>query len=271
MLFEFVVLVVFAFFFDWIYRKVHAVVQGRVGPQFTGPFGLMQPWADFFKLLGKKEIVPRHAGSIWAAVPYIVCILPLIGIWIILSQGNLISIFIILALDSLLLWLVGYYSKSRFAMTGSMRLVLLFFSYELPLMLSVISVFITTSSFNLTPVGFTLPIALLIMVIATFAKLEFAPFDIATAEQEIVAGYLTEYSGTRLALMRLGKKLDLVMMTYFTASLFMTRYDLLESVLLVTFITAVSSVFPRYRIDQAVKGLWLMTPLALLQIMVVSL
>ncbi len=270
MLSEFVVLVVFAFLYDWVYRKVNAALQGRVGPNYAGPFGVLQPFADFIKLLGKEEIVPRHAGSIWAVVPYVVCFLPLVGLWIILNRGNLILIFVILAMDSLLLWLVGYYSKSRYALTGSMRLVLLFFSYELPLMLSVIAVVIKTGSFNLVPVGFSLPIAFLVMVVATFAKLEFPPFDIPTAAQEIVAGYLTEYSGTRLALMRLGKKLDLVMMTFFTSSLFLFQYDLLESLLLVTLISAVSSLFPRYRIDQAVRRLWVMTPIALLQILGVS-
>jgi len=270
-LFEFGILILFAFVFDWLYRKVNAMVQGRVGPQFAGPGGILLPFADFIKLLGKKEIIPRHAGGVWAAVPYIITILPLIGIWTIMNRGNLVLIFIILALDSLLLWLVGYYSKSRFALTGSMRLVLLFFSYELPLMLSVIAVIIQTGSFTIVPVGFALPIALIIMIVSTFAKLEFPPFDIAVAEQEVVAGYLTEYSGTRLALMRLGKKLDLVMMTYFTASLFMFNHDLIESFLLVVLISAVSSVFPRYRIDQAIKKLWVMTPFALAQIMAVSL
>jgi len=270
-LFEFAILVSFAFVFDWLYRKVGAVIQGRFGPEFAGPFGFLQPWADFIKLLGKEEIVPRHAGTIFALVPYVVCVLPLVGIWTIMNRGNLVTIFLILALDSLLLWLVGYYSKSRFALIGSMRLVLLFFSYELPLMLSVMAVIITTGSYNLVPVGFSLPLAFLIMFVATFAKLEFPPFDAAMAEQEIVAGYLTEYSGARLALMRLGKKLDLVMMTYFTASLFMFNHDTTESFLLVAAISAISNLLPRYRIDQAVKRLWVMTPLALIQIMVVSL
>lgn len=270
MLFDFFVLITFAFLFDWLYRKVNAMVQGRVGPQFIGPAGMLVPFADFIKLLGKEDIIPRHAGGIWAAVPYVITILPLIGLGVILNRGNLLLIFIILALDSLLLWLVGFYSKSRFALTGSMRLVLLFFSYELPLMLSVIAVIIHTGSYSLVPVGFSLPVAFAIMVVATFAKLEFPPFDIAVAEQEVVAGYLTEYSGTRLALMRLGKKLDLVMMTFFVSSLFMFSSDLLESAFLVVLISAVSSLFPRYRIEQAIRRLWLMTPLALMQIMAVS-
>lgn len=237
--------ILFAFFLEWVDRKVYARLQHRIGPLVTGPYGLLQPIADFIKLMHKEEITPRKADRLLLFLaPVFALILPLFSFLfvptlsttgILSYPGDLLFVIILASLYSILIVLTGFSNPGPFSGIGASRNAQQFIAYEIGLFLSSISPALFAGSLTLSqivtfqaqqsPLGFLisrliLVPAMIIFLLSTLAKIEKVPFDAPEAETELGAGWQTEVSGRRLAFFRLSTDLKLL----FTSALFVTLF-----------------------------------------------
>ncbi len=296
-------LLVLAFFYEWIDRKFFARLQSRIGPLYTGPLGLLQPVADFVKLLSKEDIVPMACDKlIFTAAPIIYLALPLTALFIvpisnstslISFEGDLVFTMFIFTVLVITVFLAGWSSVNRFSIIGGVRAALQMLSYEIPLGLAMVGPAIAAGSLSISTIAqwqssnviwtiFLQPIGFGVMVAGLLAELEFVPFDIPEAETEIVAGWRTEFSGRKLALFRLGRDLELVLAAGVVAALYLGGAQalgpvpaivtfLLKTVAVVLLFSFLRAVFARFRIDQMTAGMWkYLLPLAILQIILIE-
>jgi len=287
-------IIVISLFYEWVDRKLYARLQNRVGPHLAGPFGILQPFADLIKLLSKENIVPAPADRftftfapiIASAATLFVCMfLPVTGLKGILSfEGDLIVVIAILSLYSIVVYLAGEGSRSRFASIGAARGALQLLGYEIPLTLTLLSLAVSARSLSIAGIvkaqverglWFIADqhiIGFIIFLIAAQAEMERIPFDIPEAEQEIVAGWEVEYTGTRLALFRLSEDFELFFLSGLGAALFLggpagpvipglesllyTVYFLIKTTFILFLFTIIRAVFARLRIDQMISFSW---------------
>ncbi|MEM4789982.1 MAG: complex I subunit 1 family protein [Thermofilum sp.] len=218
-----------AFWFEYIDRKVTALVQRRVGPQATGPGGLLQPLYDFLKLLGKEELVSEKADKVALRVgPVLAVTLPIYGMLYIPIvstdpplgfSGDLLLIFLLLAFSALSVALVGYAALSPYTVLGVGRFIAQYAMYEAVFMLCLVSAALQASTLSVSGLvtyqaargwlALYQPIGFVAALLSLLAKLEKKPFDLPHAKQEIVAGWATELSGRSLAFMRLYEDLSM--------------------------------------------------------------
>jgi len=297
-----------AFFFEWLERKTAARMQGRRGPVVTGPFGLLQPVADFFKLASKEEIIPaesdpfvfRWGPPLYFAAPAIgVAFIPVLGYQSALNNPiDLLFMLFVLTFSTLMATLLGYASAGRYSTIAIGRLVIQYTSYEVPLLIAMVTPAILAGSLSIEGVVsaqgsiwyiFLAPIAFAVFIIAALAELEKPPFDIPEASTEIVGGWMTEYSGNALAYIKLTKNLTYVFLSALAVSLFLggaggptlVSNASLQSVVYACYflvklfavgfvIFAIKTALARVRIDQAARLFWtILTPLSLIQLAVV--
>lgn len=298
-------LLALAWFYEWLDRRFFARLQNRYGPIYTGSHGLLQPLADFVKLLAKEDIEPAAVDKpIFRGVPVLILTLPLTALFLIpISgvkafvhfEGDLIFIIFIMSLLAILAFLGGWSSTNRFSTLGGLRAAMQLLGYEVPLAIVLIGPAIAARSLSitrivewqaanglwiiaLTPIGFG------IAIIAMLAELEKVPFDIPVAETEIVAGWQTEFSGRKLALMRLALDLELVLAAGLISALFLGGpsgpipvipgivWFLIKATCIVLILSNLRALFARFRIDQMVSGSWkFLVPLAILQIVILQL
>ncbi|MCD6504927.1 NADH-quinone oxidoreductase subunit H [Candidatus Bathyarchaeota archaeon] len=296
-------LIFLAFLYEWVDRKFLARVQNRYGPLYTGPSGILQPFADFLKLLSKEDIIPAAADRLlFNLTPIAYSTLPLVALLVIpidggkavlAFDGDLIFVMFLLTLIVITVFLAGLGSMSRFSIIGGVRAALQMLGYEIPMGLAVIGPAVAAGSLSITDIVrwqstglrwliLLQPLGFAILVCCMLAELEYVPFDIPEAETEIVAGWRTEFSGRKLALIRLGKDLEVVLASALLASLYLGGAQplyslpgsitfLIKTVLVVLLFTFLRGVFARFRIDQMVSGMWrYMVPLAILQVILVE-
>ncbi len=295
------------FLFEWLERKTAARMQGRVGPFVAGPYGILQPVADFFKLASKEEIIPESADSfvltwgpsLYFAAPAIgVAFIPVIGMQSILySPLDLLFMFFILSFSTLMAAMLGYSTSGRYSTIGVGRLVVQFTSYEVPLLLSMIAPAVLAGNLSIAGIVssqgglwyvFMAPGAFGVFIVASLAELEKPPFDIPSAKTEIVGGWMTEFSGNTLAYVKLTKNLSYVFLSALAVSLFLggpsgpvlssdpnaqailfASYFLIKLFSVGFLIFALRTAFARLRIDQAARLFWtILTPLSLAQLAV---
>ncbi len=229
-------------------RKVLAKMQLRVGPFYAGREafwwanslgGFLQLIADLLKLLGKEIIVPAGADKpiFWAApvvliiaAAGLIALIPAAPNWVIADiDVGLLAVFALLGFFPLTALLASYASNSKYPFIGGLRALYQLISYEIPLILSVLGVVILAATLNLTgivnaqnPYWFIilLPIGAVIFFITALAELERIPFDLPEAESEIVAGWLTEYSGMAYGLIQLANYIKM----YALSALFVTLF-----------------------------------------------
>jgi len=233
-----------ALFDEWIDRKFYAALQDRIGPMHTGYKGIMQPLADFLKLLAKEDVEPEAADK-WGmrfvailalAIPLLALLfIPIINTSGILSfEGDLLLVSFLTTVIALVIYLAGWFSANRLAMPGTMRAAAQLLSYEIPILLAMFSVALRTGELSIAgivnwqlahfrPTIFSLPmfIFFLIFMLSLQAELERAPFDIPTAETEIVGGWEVEYSGKKLGFFRLGADLQMIFGAGLATALFL--------------------------------------------------
>ncbi len=297
-------LILLAFLAEWVDRKIVARIQSRYGPLYTGPSGILQPIADFLKLLSKEDITPKWADRpIFTLAPILYFTLSLTALFIIPMsgeealvsfEGDLIFLMFILTLLAVIAFLAGYCSVSSFSVIGGVRTALQMIGYEIPLALAIVGPALPSGTLSvsgivqwqsssglwtiiLQPLGFG------ILFICILAELELIPFDIPKAETEIVAGWMTEFSGRKLALLRLGKNLKLLLASSLISSLYLggaqpigfippIAFFLIKMFIVIILLSFFHAVFARLRIDQMVSGMWkYLVPLAIIQIILVSL
>jgi len=296
-------LLVLAFFYEWINRKFLARLQNRYGPMYTGPGGILQPFADFLKLLSKEDIMPITADTLlFSLAPVFYSALPLTAMFIvpvasqtglISFEGDLIFVLFIFTLIVVTIFLSGWCSMTRFSVIGGVRAALQMLGYEIPMALAIVGPAIVAKSLSISGIVewqqsnniwniLLQPLGFAILVICLLAELGYVPFDIPEAETEIVAGWQTEYSGRKLALFRLGKDFELVFVSALLVSLFLGGPQqvwivpsivtfLIKTVAVVLLLTLLRAVFARFRIDQMISGMWkYLLPLAILQIILIQ-
>ena len=199
----------------WLERKFLAKMQLRVGPQYAGRIGgILQPIADFVKLLFKEAIIPEKADKkFFQIVPILLVVLATTTLTVIpISETAVISnldvsllfTFAILAIFPILTLLAGWASNSKYPFLGGIRALFQQVSYEVPLWFSTLGVVLLAESLNFVSIVkaqssfwyiLLLPLGALTFIVSMIAELERIPFDVPEAESEIVMGWMTEYSG----------------------------------------------------------------------------
>jgi len=229
-------------------RRVSAFMQNRPGPNRVGPLGLFQPFADVLKFVLKEDVRPKAANS------FVHSLAPVIMVVVAMSTAALIPFaegvvvanvgvgaLLLLALTSISVYgvtLAGWSSNSKFSLLGGLRSAAQMVSYELSMGLAVISVVIIAGSLNLTTIvedqasGWALlgwnairnPIGCLAFIVTAFAETNRAPFDLPEAEEELVAGYHTEYSGMKFGMFFLAEYVNWFIASFFIVTLFFGGY-----------------------------------------------
>ena len=311
-------LVVLCFFLGYAERKVAGFMQMRYGPNRVGPAGSMQIVADTVKLLMKEGLTPNAAdnflfnlGPVIVVVTSMLAIAPLafaknfqlwnvsIGVLYVSSISSLSVIGILVA---------GWSSYNKYSLLGAMRSGAQIVSYELSVGLSLISIVILSGSLNLSDIvqsqenGWWIAkghipaiVSFVIFIIASTAEINRAPFDLAEAEQELTAGFHTEYSGMRFAMFLLAEYINLFIVSGIAATLFLGGWmplhlgnwvafnhimDFIPGVIwffgkafsIVFVIMWFRWTFPRLRIDQLLNLEWkYLLPISMLNLLVVTL
>lgn len=291
----------------YVFRKLFADFGQRLGPNRVGPYGILQFVADGIKLVAKEDIIParvEHWGFRLAPyltfVPAVLAFSPIPfgdGLVITDVRIGLVLIFALASLAPLGEVVAGWASNNKYAMLGGLRAAAMDVSYEIPLLLSAISVMILAGTASTREIvekqrelWYFIPqiLGLFIFLVAMIGKVGVLPFDLPEAESELVAGYVTEYSGMRFAFFFL----TLFANVFFIAALTVTLYfggwlgpfglDLPPALSFVWFFlkagVLVFGVFwlwnslPRVRIDQFLNINWkLLFPLALLNLVITAL
>jgi NADH-quinone oxidoreductase subunit H len=294
------------FLFDWLDRKTAARMQGRIGPKITGPSGILQPLADFLKLLFKEEIIPSHADKvIFLFAPALYFLAPLLSMLFIpiISPTpiagfdfDLLAILFFLAYGAFVVAILSYSSASSFTTVATGRLVLQYVSYEIPFVLAIITAALYSQSLSVEGIVasqsklwniFVMPFAFAVYIIALMAELEKPPFDIPSAKTEIVAGWLTEFSGRALSFLKLTKEVSYVFGSALAVSLFLGGglgpelagipswivyfvYFMVKLLFVGFLIFVLKTALARIKIGQATELFWkILTPVSIAQIALV--
>jgi NADH-quinone oxidoreductase subunit H len=229
-------------FYTYFERKVIGSMQIRVGPNRVGPLGLIQPFADVFKLLLKEIILPTNANRFLFVLAPVIALAPAFAAWAVVPFNDFLvladvdaGLLYVLALTSLGVYgiiIAGWASNSKYAFLGAMRSAAQAVSYEIAMGFSLVSVLILAGSMNLREIvlaqqggifdwyWFPLAPMFVIYMIAGLAETNRAPFDIAEGESEIVAGFHVEYSGAAFAVFFLAEYANMILISGLTAILF---------------------------------------------------
>lgn len=300
----FLFLIALAFFYEWVDRKFFAKLQNRYGPLYTGPSGLLQPFADFIKLLSKEDITPDAADKLmFSYAPLFMLSFPLLALFLvpvtgltalISFEGDLIFLMFLFTLIAVTVLIAGWSSVDRFSTVGGVRAAFQMLGYEIPMTLVMVGPAITARTLSISGVVswqvhnaswfiWLQPLGFAIFVLCLLAELEFIPFDTPEAETEIVAGWSTEFSGRKLALIRLGKDLELTLAASLLTALFLGGpnifwpvppivFFLIKITVAVMLLTSIRALFARFRVDQMISGAWkYLMPLAILQVILIQL
>lgn len=288
-------------FLIWLERKVSAHIQSRLGPMIVGWHGCFQTIADTIKLLLKENIVTKEADKLtfWFAplVVFVASFLPFVAIPFgrnLIARDLNLGLLYILAVSSLGvigIFMAGWGSGNKYSLLGGMRTAAQIISYEIPLVLSILTVVMMAGSLSMTKIieaqkgmWFIVyqPIAFLVYFISAIAEVNRAPFDIAEAESELVAGFHTEYSGMKFAMFFLAEYTNMFVVSAIAAALFLGGWQgpflpgaawfLLKVYFLIFVMMWVRWTFPRLRVDQLMHFAWkFLLPLAFLNILVTAL
>lgn len=229
-------------------RKVSAFIQNRPGPNRVGPGGFFQPFADVFKLVFKEDTVPEGASRfVHALAPVIMVVIAMtVPALIPYARGvvivdSAVGALIVLALTSISVYgvtLAGWSSNSKFSLLGGLRSSAQMISYELSMGLALASVVVTAGSLSVVEIVenqaaagailgwnvFRNPIGAVIFIITAFAETNRAPFDLPEAEQELVGGYHTEYSGMKFGMFFLAEYVNWFVASFVIATFFFGGY-----------------------------------------------
>ncbi|MEW6615880.1 MAG: NADH-quinone oxidoreductase subunit NuoH [Thermodesulfobacteriota bacterium] len=290
-------------------RKVLGHIQVRHGPRRVGWHGLLQPIADGLKLFFKEEITVSQANKgIYHLAPVIYMTCALV-VYAVIPFGNdlkilgrviplhitdvNIGILYIFALSSLGVYgvvLAGWSSNNKYSLLGALRASAQMISYELPLGLSIVGVLMLTGSLSMVEivkaqenVWFIVlqPLGFLLFLTCAFAETGRTPFDLTECENELVAGYQTEYSSMKFAMFYLAEYTHIVAVSAIAVTLFLggwrgpflppVLWFLIKVLAFVYFFIWVRATYPRFRYDQLMKFGWkVLLPLALVNIVITS-
>ncbi|MBF0313079.1 MAG: NADH-quinone oxidoreductase subunit NuoH [Oligoflexia bacterium] len=231
----------------WFERRGSAWMQGRLGPNRLGPFGLFQLVADMIKFFFKESFIPQNSHKfLYLLAPAIALVPPMAAIASIpfCSEIHLVNlnvgVLLILAFTGLEIYpiiLSGWASNNKYSMLGALRASSQLISYEISMSMALLSMLLVYGTFDLTEIiryqqehhwGVLLnPLAALIFWVATYAETNRLPFDLAEGDSEIVAGYHLEYGAMKFAIFFMSEYVAMIMVSAFLVTLFFGGYALL--------------------------------------------
>jgi NADH-quinone oxidoreductase subunit H len=294
-------------------RKGLGRIQNRYGPNRVGPYGILQPMADGIKAIVKEDLVPRAADHVVHFLAPLVLVAPVLLTYAVLPVGrNMVAVdfdagllffFAVGAMTELSVFMAGWSSRNKYSLLGAMRAIAQMISYEVPLILSAVTVVMMVGTlstvqiveaqgtyngllpdwFVFTPWGFA---GFILFMIAATAESNRSPFDLPEGESEIIAGYYIEYSGFKFALFFLGEYLGMFAISGIGITLFLggwnAPFEFLTFIpswvwfftkllaIIATFIW-IRGTLPRLRMDQLMNFAWkFMLPMALINIVVTA-
>lgn len=300
-------LLIFVAYLTYAERKILAMMQLRQGPMTVGPFGLLQPFADAFKLISKETVFPTQVNRpVFIMAPILLmslalvawAVIPLQAKWVIADIN--VGVLYLFAVSSLGVYgviMAGWASNSKYAFLGGMRSASQMVSYEVSMGLVIVTVILCTGSMNLSEivmadrpwwmVALLFPM-LVVFLVSILAETNRTPFDLPEGESELSGGFMVEYSSMTFALFFLGEYANMILMSGMTTILFLGGWKAplgIEALDVVPgifwFIAKVSLVlfffiwargtFPRYRYDQLMRLGWkVFLPFSLIWVVVVS-
>ena len=287
---------------SWGERRLLGRFQNRVGPNRWGPFGALQPIADLTKLITKEDIIPYGADRLaFTVAPVLMIAALLLGTAVIPFAKDIalvdlnVGILFILAVSSLTsiaIFTAGWASNNRYALFGAGRAVAVLVSYEVPVVLSVLGVVLVAGSMSLgdivtaqsVPFFLVQPLAFFVFLAGMSAELNRTPFDVAEAESEIIAGYHTEYSGIKFALIQAAEFGGALVVSGLIATLFLAGWAgpfadwlgwlwfLVKTFIGIFVFVWIRATYPRLRLDQIMAVCWkFLMPLSIINLIAVTL
>jgi NADH-quinone oxidoreductase subunit H len=298
-------------------RRVAAFFQTRLGPNRAGPFGLLQPVADALKMMFKEQIIPTKAKVLVYLIAPLISIVVALAAFAVVPLGNYwlgwnipnpwdpfiadinVGLLYIFAISSLAVYgivLGGWSSGNKYSLLGSLRSAAQMVSYEISIGLAIMGVLMWSGTLSMVgivhaqvnlglPFVFAQPLGFVLYCVAALAEVNRAPFDLPEAEQELVAGYLTEYSGLRWSLYQMAEYINMITVCSIAVTLFLGGWTLwpvdngtflawpfiwyLVKVAVGLFIFMwLRATLPRIRYDQLMKVGWrVLLPLAVLNML----
>lgn len=298
----------------YLERRISAFIQNRYGPNRVGPLGLFQPIADVLKLLLKEDVTPAQGYAfLHAFAPMIPVVTALMTVAVIpFGDGLFVTdinsgVLYLLAIASLGVYgvtLAGWSSNSKYSLLGGLRAAAQMISYELPMGMAIASCILFANSLSMVDIVnsqevwwnvFRNPIGAVIFIIAAFAEANRTPFDLAEAEQELVGGFHTEYSGMKFGMFFLAEYMHVVIQSMLITTFFFGGYHLpfagwylpemgsiAKAILDITVFVAKTGFFvfffiwvrwtlPRFKYNQLMKLGWAkMLPLSIVNFLVLA-
>jgi NADH-quinone oxidoreductase subunit H len=303
-------------------RKIQAWVQSRLGPMRVGPSGVLQPVADVIKLLLKEDITPSRADKWVYSVAPILAVVPALIVFAVIPFGPSTEIFgrpVALTITDInvgLLYLVsvssigvygiilaGYSSNSKYPLLAGLRASAQLISYEVAVTMTLVSMILMAGTLSMVGIvdaqynagfwyGFVQPLALLIFFVGGLAETNRAPFDMPEAEQELVGGFHTEYSGMRFALFYLAEYINMIVVCTMVTTLFfggwLRPFPNVQALWILDYVPAwiwfllktfvvfyvfmwIRATLPRYRYDQLMRLGWkVLIPLAIVNLILTA-
>nr|QRZ02705.1 NADH dehydrogenase subunit 1 [Papio anubis] len=272
-------------FLTLVERKLLGHMQLRKGPNIVGPYGLLQPFADAMKLFTKEPLKPSTSSTIlYITAPALAFSIALL-LWTPLPMPNPLinfnlGLLFILATSSLTVYSIlwsGWASNSNYALIGALRAVAQMISYEVTLSIILLSILLTSGSFNLNMLITTQehlwlilpswPLAMMWFT-STLAETNRTPFDLMEGESELVSGFNIEYSAGPFALFFMAEYMNIIMMNALTTTIFLgtfypthspelfTTSFTIKTLLLTSLFLWIRAAYPRFRYDQLMHLLW---------------
>jgi len=296
-------------------RRVLARIQVRIGPNRAGPLGLLQPVADGVKLIFKEELIPTQADKVIFVLAPIITLIPALIILAVVPLGPPIELFgrtitlglapainvgvlYLMAVSSISVYgivLAGWSSNNKYSLMGALRSSAQMISYELALGLAFIGPILLAGSMSLQAIVdgqasvwyiFYQPIGFVVFLLASIAEVNRAPFDMPEAEQELTAGYHSEYSGIKFALLFMAEYDKMIAISAIAATLFLGGYQgpfldqapllgplylAIKVVALLLLMIWLRATLPRFRYDRLMAFGWkILLPLALANVAVTA-
>jgi NADH-quinone oxidoreductase subunit H len=289
-----------ALFLIWMERKVSAHMQLRPGPMEVGWHGSIQTIADALKLMGKELITPKDVDRwVYLAAPIVIFLPVLLSFLVIPFSRNLIirdmnvGVLLILAfaaLSVLAILMAGWASNNKYSVLGAIRAVAQNIAYEIPLLITLMSIILMVGSFSLVDIVaaqskywfvLTQPLAFILYITCATAETNRAPFDLPEAESELVAGFHTEYSGMRFALFFLAEYTNMFIVSAIATVFFLGGWQgpflpgiawfFLKVYFVIFMLMWFRWTFPRVRFDQLITFAWkILIPLAFANLIITA-
>nr|YP_009688303.1 NADH-plastoquinone oxidoreductase subunit 1 [Fritillaria sichuanica]YP_009688386.1 NADH-plastoquinone oxidoreductase subunit 1 [Fritillaria unibracteata]YP_009688634.1 NADH-plastoquinone oxidoreductase subunit 1 [Fritillaria dajinensis]AHH29781.1 NADH-plastoquinone oxidoreductase subunit 1 [Fritillaria unibracteata var. wabuensis]ARD71686.1 NdhA [Fritillaria cirrhosa]UCU12052.1 NADH-plastoquinone oxidoreductase subunit 1 [Fritillaria omeiensis]UQV41946.1 NADH-plastoquinone oxidoreductase s len=233
----------------WLEREISAAIQQRIGPEYAGPLGILQALADGTKLLFKEDLLPSRGDIRLFSIGPSIAVISIVLSYLIIPFGYRlvladlsIGVFLWISISSIApigLLISGYVSNNKYSFLGGLRAAAQSISYEIPLTLCVLSISLLSNSSSTVDIveaqskygfwGWNMwrqPIGFIVFLISSLAECERLPFDLPEAEEELVAGYQTEYSGIKYGLFYIASYLNLLVSSLFVTILYLGGWNL---------------------------------------------